>query len=134
MPDLHQVRHPLVQHHLTQLRDRTTAPPEFRLLLHRLATLLVYEATSDLALTPVPVHTPLTTTTGQALRQRIALIPILRAGLGIVDPVLELLPSAEVWHLGLYRDERTALPVEYYSKLPESDPVDVALILDPMLA
>src|SRR5436190_983200 len=94
----------------------------------------VAAATKDLLSTPVMVQTPLAKTEGRQLAQRIGLIPILRAGLGMVDPVLELIPTAEVWHLGLYRDEETAKPVKYYSKLPPERPVDVALILDPMLA
>ena len=128
------VDHPLVKHHLARLRDGLTPPTEFRALVRRLAVLLAYEATKDLRLTEVEVQTPLTKTTGQVLQQRIGVVPILRAGLGMVDPVLDLIPNAEVWHLGLYRDEQTAQPVEYYSKLPTAGPVDVALILDPMLA
>jgi len=129
-----EVCHPLVSHHLARLRDESTPPEEFRQLIQRLAVLLAYEATQDLALKQVEVQTPLTATHCHTLSQRIGLVPILRAGLGLVDPILNLIPSAEVWHLGLYRDEATALPVEYYSKLPESRPVDVALLLDPMLA
>src|SRR5262249_41624368 len=89
---------------------------------------------SDLELRNTEIETPLTPATGHSLRQRIGLVPILRAGLGMVDPILNLIPSAEVWHLGLYRDEATARPVEYYSKLPKTEPVDVALVVDPMLA
>jgi uracil phosphoribosyltransferase len=129
-----QVRHPLVQHHLAQLRERSTPPAEFRRLVQRLAGLLAYEATQDLELEEIGIHTPLTSTTGQRLAPRIGLVPILRAGLGMVDPILDLIPVAEVWHLGLYRDEATARPVEYYSKLPDTRPVDVALVVDPMLA
>lgn len=129
-----EVAHPLIQHHLASLRDSDTTPPDFRHQIHRLAALLAYEATQDLVTTDVQVTTPLTTTTCQQLTQRIGLIPILRAGLGMVDPILDLIPSAEVWHLGLYRDEETAQPVSYYSKLPKSEPVDVALVIDPMLA
>src|SRR5437868_2658760 len=129
-----EVSHPLIKHHLSRLRDKHTPPAEFRQLVHRLAVLLAYEATSDLALRPAEIETPLAHFVGQALSQRIGLIPILRAGLGMVDPILNLIPTAEVWHLGLYRDEETALPVEYYSKLPHSQPVDVALVVDPMLA
>jgi uracil phosphoribosyltransferase len=99
-----------------------------------LASLLAYEATKDLRAEAVTVETPLAKAEGRRLAQRIGLIPILRAGLGMVDPVLELIPTAEVWHLGLYRDEETAKPVKYYAKLPAERPVDVALILDPMLA
>jgi len=134
MPTLVEVSHPLVKHHLSRLRDKHTQPTEFRQLVHRLAVLLAYEATSDLALRPAEIETPLTPFVGHALSQRIGLVPILRAGLGMVDPVLNLIPTAEVWHLGLYRDEETARPVEYYSKLPHSEPVDVALVVDPMLA
>lgn len=128
------VDHPLVHHHLSQLRDERTSSAEFRQLARQLAGLLAFEATRDLAVGDVLVRTPLCETTGRRLTQRIGLVPILRAGLGLVDPVLQLIPVAEVWHLGLYRDERTAKPVEYYSKLPPGRPVDVAIILDPMLA
>jgi len=134
MTHLIEVRHPLVDHHLARLRDRSTPPSEFRQLLHRLAVLLAYEATQDLVTRETEVVTPLTKTTGRMLADRVGLIPILRAGLGMVEPVLDLIPSAEVWHLGVYRDEATARPVEYYSKIPSSEPVDVALVLDPMLA
>ncbi|MGI8978528.1 MAG: uracil phosphoribosyltransferase [Pirellulaceae bacterium] len=128
------VDHPLVQHHLRGLRDVTTSPAEFRRLAHRLAALVAYEATRDLPLAAAPVHTPLAAAPAVRLNARVGLVPILRAGLGMVDPVLDLLPEAEVWHLGLYRDEATALPVEYYRKLPADEPVDVAIVLDPMLA
>ena len=128
------VDHPLIRHHLTRLRDRSTDSAEFRLLIQRLAALLAYEATKDLQLVDHQVTTPITTMCGSKLNQRIGLVPILRAGLGMVDPILQLIPSSEVWHLGLYRDEETAQPVEYYSKLPNSDPVDIGLVLDPMLA
>ena len=134
MPTAHEVQHPLIQHHLAKLRDKTTPPDEFRRLIQRLASLLAYEATRDLSTRSLEIETPLTRMAGQQLSQRIGLVPILRAGLGMVDPVLDLLPDAEVWHLGLYRDEATARPVEYYSKLPAHSPVDVALVLDPMLA
>lgn len=129
-----EVQHPLIDCHLTRLRDKATPPAEFRSHVRRLATLLAYEATQDLPAASEKVTTPITTTTGAKLAQRIGLVPILRAGLGMVDPVLDLIPTAEVWHLGLYRDEATAQPVEYYSKLPHGRPVDVALVVDPMLA
>jgi len=132
-PHIH-VQHPLVNHHITRLRDRSTPPAEFRQLLHRLAALLAYEATQDLVTCETDVQTPLAVTTGRVLKDRVGLVPILRAGLGMVDPILDLIPTAEVWHLGVYRDEATARPVEYYSKIPASQPVDVALVLDPMLA
>jgi len=116
------------------LRDISTPPAEFRALVKRLATLLAAEATRDLELCDSTATTPLAVTQTKVLVQRIALVPILRAGLGLVEPFLELLPSAEVWHLGVYRNEATAQPVEYYQKLPQSDPVDIAFVVDPMLA
>jgi uracil phosphoribosyltransferase len=129
-----EVHHPLIKHHLSRLRDRHTPPAEFREAVQRLAVLLAYEATKDLSIHAIDIETPLMRITAQALSQRIGLIPILRAGLGMVDPILNLIPTAEVWHLGLYRDEATARPVEYYSKLPPTKPADVALVVDPMLA
>jgi uracil phosphoribosyltransferase len=134
MPTIIEVDHPLIKRHVSQLRDISTSPEQFRLLLRRLAALLAYEATQDLQLAPQALTTPLESMEGQRLSERIGIVPILRAGLGMVDPVLDLIPEAEVWHLGMYRDEVTAQPVEYYSKLPSSHPVDVGLVLDPMLA
>lgn len=128
------VDHPLVRHHLTKLRSAETSPAEFRQLIHRLAVLLAFDATQELTLRDKEVQTPICETVGTELDQRIGLVPILRAGLGMVDPILNLIPDAEVWHLGLYRDEETAQPVEYYNKLPEGRADEVALILDPMLA
>jgi len=129
-----QVDHPLIKRHISQLRDVSTTAEQFRSLLRRLAVLLAYEATQDLSLDPLPVTTPMGSMVGARLRDRIGIVPILRAGLGMVDPILDLIPEAQVWHLGLYRDEATAQPVEYYSKLPVNQPVDVALVVDPMLA
>lgn len=134
MSGVFEVAHPLIDCHLSRLRDESTPPPEFRQHVHRLASLLAYEATKDLQTERITVQTPLAKTDGRRLAQRIGIVPILRAGLGMVEPVLALIPSAEVWHLGLYRDEATAKPVTYYSKLPERHPVDVALVVDPMLA
>jgi len=134
MKNVFVIKHPLVQHHLVSLRDRKTPPGAFRRMVERLSMLLVYEATQDLKTTPVKVRTPMAMAKGRVLKQRIGLIPILRAGLGMVDPVFNLISGAEVWHLGIYRDEKTKTPVEYYSKLPKEKPVDIALILDPMLA
>lgn len=133
-PGVVEVDHPLVRHHLTRLRDERTSPEEFRSLVRRLATLLAYEALQDLHEEPLAIRTPNCAHEGRRLRESIGLVPILRAGLGMVDPILDLIPTAEVWHLGVYRDERTAKPVEYYSKIPQTEPVDTALILDPMLA
>lgn len=126
--------HPLVAHKLARLRDQKTDPKKFRELLREISALLAYEATSDLQLAPRTVETPLAVTQGAELREKIGLIPILRAGLGMVEGVWGLMPSAEVWHIGLYRDERTLKPVEYYNKLPIEPTVSVCLVLDPMLA
>ena len=134
MKNVFVIDHPLVQHHLVSLRDRKTPPGAFRRMIERLSMLLVYEATKDFKTTTVSVRTPLASAKGRILKQRIGLIPILRAGLGMVEPVFNLISGAEVWHLGFYRDEKTLKPVEYYKKLPDKKPVDVALILDPMLA
>ena len=131
---VHLVKHPLVAHHVTRMRRETTRPSEFRGLVRRLAALMAYEATQDLPTQPYQVTTPICDAEGVQIKGRIGIVPILRAGLGMVDPVLDLLPMAEVWHLGLYRDEATAQPVSYYDKLPAKRPVDVAMILDPMLA
>lgn len=126
--------HPLVRHKLTKLRDEHTEPKKFRELVRELAALLTYEATTDLATRRVQVQTPMAGTQGDYLEEKIGLIPILRAGLGMVEGVWELMPSAEVWHIGMYRDERTLKPVAYYNKLPVQPTVAVCLILDPMLA
>ncbi len=126
--------HPLVAHKLTRLRDKTTDPKRFRELVREIAALLAYEATMDLATTSRPVQTPLAAFTGSDLQEKIGLVPILRAGLGMVEGVWELMPTSEVWHIGMYRDEQTLKPVEYYNKLPIEPRVSVCLILDPMLA
>jgi len=127
-------KHPLVAHKLSRLRDKNTEPKKFRELVREIAGLLAYEATADLAVTPRELETPLAKMTGQELQEKIGLVPILRAGLGLVEGFWELMPSAEVWHIGLYRDEKTLRPVEYYNKLPTEPTVSVCLILDPMLA
>jgi len=129
-----QVDHPLIQSHLTTLRNERTLPAEFRASLRRVSTLLAFEATRHLAVRDTAVQTPLTRITGKELGSSVALVPILRAGLGMVDPMLDLIPTAEVWHLGVYRDEATAEPVEYYNKIPDSHPAETAFVLDPMLA
>lgn len=126
--------HPLVAHKLSLLRNVDTNPKQFRELIREMAALLTYEATADLLTTPVAVQTPLAPAQGLMLKEAIGLVPILRAGLGMVEGVWALLPNAEVWHIGLYRDERTLKPVEYYNKLPVEPTVSVCLILDPMLA
>ena len=126
--------HPLVAHKLTKLRDINTSPKKFRELVRELSALLTYEATTDLSTSSMEVTTPMGTTVGSELSDKIGLVPILRAGLGMVEGVWGLMPNAEVWHIGLYRDERTLQPVEYYNKLPIAPTVKVCLVLDPMLA
>jgi uracil phosphoribosyltransferase len=126
--------HPLLQYKLTLLRSVSTEPKKFRELIREMAMLLGYEATRDLAVQPTPVTTPLAEMEGRELAEKIGLIPILRAGLGMVDGIWELMPSAEVWHIGLYRDHKTLQPVQYYNKLPVTQTVQVCLVLDPMLA
>jgi len=127
-------RHPLVGHKLSRLRDKSTDPKRFRELVREISALLAYEATADLQLVNKDVQTPLGVHHGLELREKIGLVPILRAGLGMVEGVWDLMPSAEVWHIGLYRDEKTLKPVEYYNKLPIEPRVSVCLVLDPMLA
>jgi uracil phosphoribosyltransferase len=134
MSNVHASQHPLVAHKLTRLRDKNTDPKRFRELIRELAALLAYEATQDLSTIRRQVDTPLTQAPGVELQEKIGLVPILRAGLGMVEGIWELMPSAEVWHIGLYRDEKTLKPVEYYNKLPVEPTVSVCLILDPMLA
>ena len=133
-PTLHVSQHPAVLHKLAILRDEKTEPKKFREVVRELSWLLGYEALADARVRPLTVRTPLEEMAGNELADRIGLIPILRAGLGMVDAMLELMPTAEVWHLGLFRDERTLQPVEYYNKLPDAATVDLCLILDPMLA
>jgi uracil phosphoribosyltransferase len=134
MPEVHVSPHPLVQHKLTLLRRTATEPKKFRELVRELAQFLLYEATLDLTIEPLEIQTPLAALTGRQIGVRIGLVPILRAGLGMVDPILELIPTARVWHLGLYRDHATLEPVTYYNKLPPQADTDLCLVLDPMLA
>ena len=126
--------HPLVDCHLTVLRNKATTPGEFRQSIRRLSMLLAYSATAEMKTTEYPIETPVQKMHGRQLVERVGLIPILRAGIAMVEPMLDLIPTAEVWHLGLYRDETTATPVHYYSKLPSNSPVELAFVLDPMLA
>jgi uracil phosphoribosyltransferase len=132
--NLYVSKHPAVLHKLALLRAETTEPKKFRELVREISWLVGYEALADAHLDEIAVRTPLEETVGHELAERIGLVPILRAGLGMVDAFLELFPTAQVWHLGLFRDERTLRPVEYYNKLPDHSTVDTCLILDPMLA
>lgn len=133
-PQVIELDHSLARHHLSRLRNKNTAPAEFRQHIRILSTLLAAEVTRQLPLEAISVPTPIEVTECQQLSGRIAAVPILRAGLGMVTPLSDLIPHLEVWHLGLYRDESTAKPVHYYDKLPADDPADVAIVLDPMLA
>ncbi|MDO5688939.1 MAG: uracil phosphoribosyltransferase [Tissierellia bacterium] len=127
--------HPLIQHKLTLLRDENTGSRDFRALTNEIAMLMAYEVTRDLPVEPVEVNTPMGTTTGVQLSgKKLALVPILRAGLGMVDGMLNILPAAKVGHVGLYRDPNTLRPVEYYCKLPADIVERSILVLDPMLA
>jgi uracil phosphoribosyltransferase len=134
LPHLHLSRHPLVAHKLTLLRRTVTDVPLFRRIVAELTYLLSYEATADLPLAPRQIETPLAPMAGARLAAPIAIIPILRAGLGMIDGFLDLMPEAQVWHIGLYRDERTLRPVSYYNKVNQSLAETVCLVLDPMLA
>lgn len=129
------MNHPLIQHKLTYLRDKNTGSKEFRELVSEIAMLLCYEATRDLPLEETVIETPIAKAKTQVISGRkLAFVPILRAGLGMVDGVLQLVPAAKVGHIGLYRDPKTLKPVEYYSKLPHDIAQRDVIILDPMLA
>lgn len=131
---VHVSKHPLVRHKVALLRDVATEPKEFRELVGELAQLLFYEATADLELSRVNVRTPLADCAAEVIWQRVGIVPILRAGLGMAEAMLSVLPKAVVWHLGLYRDHTTHQPITYYNKLPAQPNIDVGLIVDPMLA
>jgi uracil phosphoribosyltransferase len=129
------VDHPLVQHKVTKLRDRRTSTRDFKALVNEIAMLMAYEATKHLPLEDTAVETPLEHTMGhQVAGKKLALVPILRAGLGMVDGITDLIPSARIGHIGLYRDPNTLEPVEYYFKIPGSEEDRIFLVLDPMLA
>lgn len=128
------MNHPLIQHKITMLRDKETTVKDFRELANEIALLMGYEATKDLELSDIKVETPITETTGKKIDKQVALVPILRAGLGMVDAIMSLIPAAKVGHVGLYRDPETHEPVEYYCKLPTDIEQRQVLVLDPMLA
>jgi uracil phosphoribosyltransferase len=123
-----------VREKVTRLRDERTPPPAFRRLVHEIAMLVLYEATADLATGPADVRTPLAPYRGVRLAETVGLVPVLRAGIGMVEAALQLIPEAQVWHIGLFRDERTLRPIEYYNKLPSAATAQACLVLDPMLA
>ncbi len=134
MKNLTIIDHPLIKRDLTVLRDRRTNNHLFRTTLRRIASVMAFEVTSDLSLRSRPVRTPLETTRGYVLADDIVIVPVLRAGLGLVEGFLDFLPEARVGHVGLYRNEQTLEPVDYYSKFPRSLGRSLVLLLDPMLA
>jgi uracil phosphoribosyltransferase len=134
MSNVYPSPHPLVAHKLAKLRSTATEPKKFRELIREISIMLAYEATADLATKTIEVTTPMGATHGQQLTQNIGLVPILRAGLGMVEGIWEMMPGAEVWHIGLKRDERTLEPMQYYANKPVEPRVQVCLLLDPMLA
>ena len=131
---VHLSHHPVVEHKMTMLRDRMTQPPEFYRLVRELGTLLAYEATADLVTQNAEIETPLEPMVGKHLAGGVAIVPVLRAGLGLADGFRSVLPEAPVWHLGLRRDERTLEPIEYYNQLARADNLQVCFAVDPMLA
>ncbi len=135
MSTFHLVDHPLIQHKLTIMRNKETSSKDFRQLLDEISMLMGYEITRDLPLEDVEVETPICKTVKKRLAgKKLAIVPILRAGLGMVDGLQRLVPSARVGHIGLYRDPETHLPVEYYSKLPQEIEERQVIVVDPMLA
>ena len=135
MSKVHVIDHPLIQHKLTFVRDKNTSSKDFRALLQEIAMLMGYEVTRDLPLEEVQIETPVGPATTKVITgKKLAIIPILRAGLGMVDGLLNLVPSARVGHIGLYRDPETLKPVEYYCKLPSDADERILILVDPMLA
>jgi uracil phosphoribosyltransferase len=134
MPRVHVSSHPLVAHHVLTLRDPGTRPAEFRRTIGRITRLLAVEATVNVSTGEVRVTTPLGEASGRCIADRIAIVPILRAGLGMADGLLDMIPDAEVWHIGVSRDEVTLAPHEYYTKLPKATSASLAIVVDPMLA
>ena len=134
MNNINVMNHPLILHKITMLRDKNTVDKDFRQLVYEIALLMGYEATKDLTLVDHKVETPLMECVGKAIEKQVALIPILRAGLGMVDALLDLIPASKVGHIGMYRDHDTLQPIEYYCKLPTDIENRQAIVLDPMLA
>lgn len=135
MAEVHILDHPLIQHKVSILRDKNTGVKEFREVVGEIAALMCYEATRDLPLEDVTIETPIATGTFKRLSgKKLAIVPILRAGLGMVDTIIDLIPSAKVGHIGLYRDPETLKPVEYYCKLPADCAEREVFVVDPMLA
>jgi uracil phosphoribosyltransferase len=134
MSFVHVSTHPLLRHKIGRLRDKHTPPPVFRELVYEIAQVLFYEATRDIPTRPVTVRTPLAECPSVEVDGTIGLVPVLRAGLGMAAAMLDALPEAKVWHIGLYRDEETLRPVTYYNRLPNPSGLDYGFVVDPMLA
>lgn len=134
MGKLYVMNHPLIVHKLSIMRDKNTSVKDFRECAHEVALLLGYEATKEMDMESFEIETPITKTMGKRIKRKIALVPILRAGLGMVDALMNLIPAAKIGHIGLYRNEETLEPVEYYCKLPTDIEEREVLVLDPMLA
>ena len=128
------MNHPLISHKLAMIRNKETKSTEFRLLVSEIASLMTFEMARDLKTKTVLVETPITTATCEVLDKDVILVPILRAGLGMVEGITNLIPSAKIGHIGMYRDEETHMPCEYYAKFPENLPDATVIVLDPMLA
>ena len=131
---VHEMNHPLIMHKISILRNEATPVKEFRELVNEIALLMGYEATRDLDMVERPVKTPICETNGKFISKQVALVPVLRAGLGMVDALMSLIPAAKVGHIGLYRDPETHVPVEYYCKLPADCANREVFVVDPMLA
>lgn len=131
---VHEMNHPLIMHKISMLRDKNTSVKDFRELVYEIALLMGYEATRDLDMIDKTVETPITKTMGHFISKQVALVPVLRAGLGMVDALMSLIPASKVGHIGLYRDHETHEPVEYYCKLPPDISERQVIVLDPMLA
>lgn len=131
---VHVMSHPLITHKLSIMRDKNTSVKDFRECAHEVALLIGYEATKELKLEEYEIETPITKTVGKRIERQVALVPILRAGLGMVDAIMDLIPASKIGHIGLYRNEETLEPVEYYCKLPTDIQQRQVLVLDPMLA
>ncbi len=132
--NVHEMSHPLILHKISMIRDENTTVKQFRELVYEIALLMGYEATRDLDMIEEKVKTPITETVGKFIAKQVALVPILRAGLGMVDALMSIIPAAKVGHVGLYRDHETLEPKEYYCKLPPDIEERQVIVLDPMLA
>ena len=132
--NFHVLNHPLIRHRLTLIRDKNTGTKDFRQLLTEISYLMAYEITRDFPLKEIEIETPMEKTVGEVLCKKVVIVPILRAGLGMTEGILKLIPNAKIGHIGLYRDPETRLPVEYYSKLPSNLENQTVFLVDPMLA